>query len=244
MADENTQMDGAMGIHMDEPRLAAEFDRLGLESGVIAALGPAIDQARLVTYPPGSTLYNEDTEIEALYVVRQGMIKLLTYVGDGCARIVRLHNRPSIIGLNGLLGESHDHTAIAVDEVQVYQLPLVLLMSLREDDPVAYSHLIEQWNQYLNAADTWITEFSSGPIRGRVARLLRFLADFDPDTGSEEVTLLTGVEMAEILGVTPESISRVIAEFKRSAILQPLDSKGQAERYLCNLEALEQESHN
>lgn len=244
MIDENTPMDGAANTGTAEPQLAAEAVRLGLESGVITALEPAIDQARLVRYPPGSTLYNEGAEIEALYVIRRGMIKLLRYVGDGSARIVRLHNRASIIGLNGLLGETHDHTAIAVDEVQVYQLPMVLLMSLRDDDPAAYSCLIEQWGRYLNSADTWISEFSSGPIRSRVARFLRFLVDFDSDTGTEELTLLTGVEMAEVLGVTPESVSRVIADFKRSDILKQLEGAGQMERYRCNLEALEHESHN
>jgi CRP-like cAMP-binding protein len=243
MIDKNTHTDGAAITGTAEPQLAAEAARLGLEPGVTAALGPAIDQARLVSYPPGSTLYNEGTGIEALYVVRRGIIKLLRYVGDGSARIVRLHNRASIIGLNGLLGEAHDHTAIAVDEVQVYQLPLVLLMPLRDNDPAAYSCLIEQWGHYLNSADTWISEFSSGPIRSRVARLLRFLVEFDSETGSEELKLLTGVEMAEVLGVTPESVSRVIADFKRCEILRPLEGAGQMEHYRCNLEALEHESH-
>jgi CRP-like cAMP-binding protein len=223
-------------------QLVAEAEWLGLESGVITALASAIDHARLVGYPAGSTLYNEGTEIEALYIIRQGMVKLLSYLGDGHARIVRLHNRPSIIGLNGLLGEPHEHTAIAVDEVQVYQLPMIILASLRDDDPNAFSCLTGQWSQYLNAADTWITEFSSGPIRGRVARLIRFLAGFETDTAPGVVTLLTGKEMAEVLGVTPESISRVIADYKRKGILQPLQGAESSECYSCDLRALEKES--
>lgn len=222
------------------PGLADDLAQLGLSSGVIEALAPAMESTRLVVYEPGVTLYNEDAEIEALYVIRRGKVKLLSYLGDGRARIVRLHSRAAIIGLNGLLGQRHEHTAIAVDEVEVYQMPLDLLKPIREEDPAAYSHLLEQWNQYLSCADTWITDFSTGPIRGRVARLIRFLADLDDRTGPREVTLLTGEEMSEVLGVTPESVSRVIAEFKRRDILTAV---ADGERYLCDLEALGEESH-
>jgi CRP/FNR family transcriptional regulator len=121
-----------------------------------------------------------------------------------------------MIGLNGLLGEVHEHTAIAVDQVEVYQIPLNLLILLREQDPVAYSRLLEQWYSYLNTADTWITAFSTGPIRGRVARLLQFLVDLDEDSGPGEMTLLNCEEMAEVLGVTPESVSRVLGGLQAS----------------------------
>jgi CRP-like cAMP-binding protein len=224
-------------------QLAGEIEQLGLEPGVIAALGPALASARMVTYPAGTTLYNEGAEVEALYVIRAGMVKLLSYIEDGRARIVRLHNRPAIIGLNGLLGERHEHTAVAIGDVQVYQLPLILLMSVRDEDPAAFTCLVEQWSQYLNCADTWITEFSSGPIRGRVARLLKFLAEIDSDTSPGEVTLLTGEEMGEVLGVTPESVSRVIADFKRKGILRPLNNSELLDRYRCSLKDLEQEAY-
>ena len=40
--------------------------------------------------------------------------------------------------------------------------------------------------------------------------------------------LLTTEEMSEILGVTPESVSRVVAEFKREGILQPIENNDES----------------
>jgi CRP/FNR family transcriptional regulator len=225
-------------------RIAEELADLGIEAAMFdVVLRHAPGAVRLTSYQPGESLYREGAEIGALYVVRRGRIKLLSYLPDGRARIVRLHNRGSLIGLNGLLGEVHEHTAIAVDRVEVYQMPLNLLSPLKEQDPTAYSRLLEHWYSYLNTADTWITEFSTGPIRGRVARLLLFLIDLDEESGPRELTLLSGEEMAEVLGVTPESVSRVVADFKRRGILVS-HGDGPAEHYCCDLPALSVEARD
>jgi len=224
-------------------QIAEELAALGIEAAITEVLQHAPGAVRLTTYKPGDTLYHEGAEIGALYVVRRGRIKLLSYLPDGRARIVRLHKRGSVIGLNGLLGDTHQHTAVAVDQVEVYQIPLNLLSPLKQQDPVAYSRLLEQWHSYLNTADTWITEFSTGPIRGRVARLLLFLIDLDEDSGPQELTLLSCEEMAEVMGVTPESVSRVLAEFKRSGILTA-QGDAAAERYHCDLAALSGEARD
>ncbi|MGD2073601.1 MAG: Crp/Fnr family transcriptional regulator [Gammaproteobacteria bacterium] len=230
---------------LDEPPSTTDpadgLAELGLDSTLLTLLRDSLGTARLWRYEAGDTLYHEGSDVEALYVIRRGRIKLLSYLPDGRARILRLHKRGGIIGLNGLLGEVHEHTAVAVDPLEVYRIPLGSVGPLKEHDPVAYSHLLEQWHSYLNYADTWITQFSTGPIRGRVARLLLFLADLDEDSGPGEVTLLSGEEMAEVLGVTPESVSRVLADFKRRRLLLAV-GENDTERFRVDLNALSGEA--
>lgn len=217
--------------------LAEELLALGFPRDILTALEPAIAATRLVRYAPGDIIYHQGTEVDILFVIRSGRIKLLNYLENGRSRIVRLHNRGSVIGLNGLLGEPHTHTAVATAEVVVYQVPMHLIKVITDEDPDTYSRLLEIWHEYLNMADTWITDFSTGAIRGRVARLLLFLVETDIDSGPSEVALLTVEEMAEILGVTPESVSRIMADMKRKKILQAIEGES-AERYLCNIKSL------
>jgi CRP-like cAMP-binding protein len=96
---------------------------------------------------------------------------------------------------------------------------------LRRDDPESYISLIERWHGYLKEADIWITQFSTGPIRGRVARLLSFLAGFNRESPDSRVQLLTCEEIGSVLGVTCESASRILAEFKRKRILVSSDDQ-------------------
>ena len=180
------------------------------------------------TYQPGEAIYVNGEESRSLFIIHSGLVKLLSYMPNGRSRIVRLHRRGSMIGLDGLMDEDHEHSAIAVDAVTTYQVPHGQLLGWKQDAPQLYAQLLEQWYQYLNYADTWITEFSTGSVKGRVARLIGFLADFDADTGPQVVELLTTEEMSEILGVTPESVSRVVAEFKRDGLLQAIENNAES----------------
>jgi CRP-like cAMP-binding protein len=47
--------------------------------------------------------------------------------------------------------------------------------------------------------------------------------------------------MSEILGVTPESVSRVVAEFKREGILSTIENNTES-LFSCDLDKLKQET--
>jgi CRP/FNR family transcriptional regulator, anaerobic regulatory protein len=221
--------------------LIDELISLGFSRPALDALPSAVEATRLVTYTPGQTIFYEGEEVDTLYVIRDGRIKLLNYLENGRARIVRLHNRSSILGLNGLMDEPHAHEAVAIDDVHIYQIPMQLIMVVKDKDPDTYSHLLEHLQDYLKMADTWITDFSTGAIRTRVARLLGFLVDNDVDTGPCEVTLLTVEEMADILGVTPESVSRIMADMKRKNILREISSDS-PDCFQCDIKRLRREA--
>lgn len=174
---------------------------------------------RAASYPAKETLYTEGGKVDTVYVVRRGMVKLISHLPNGRARIVRVHSTGSWLGLGGLLGRPYEHTAIAVDDVEVYRIPTSELLRVKADDPRLYCRLIEQWFDYLQEADIWIAELSTGAIKARVARLVNFLSEIEETAPRGEVKLLTCEEMAEILGATPESVSRVLAEFKREKVL-------------------------
>ena len=216
----------------DLERISAPSERL---QDVLASL---LKAARATTFAPGSVLYREGEEIESLFVLESGLVKLVRHLPNGRARIVRLHAGGALLGLNGTLESDHEHTAVAIGEVRALHLPLANVRRLRSDAPESYSRLLEAWNSYLHEADIWITQFSTGSIRARVARLITFLAmrPEDEPRSEGEVSLLTCEDMANILGVTPESVSRNVADFKRRGLLTPLE-EGE-ENYLCDLKSL------
>lgn len=183
------------------------------------SLNKLLMRASRLQHNPQQTLYHQGSRSESVYFVTSGTLKLITHLPNGRSRIVRLHRPRSVIGLNSLLGQSNDHTSVTVTKVNALRLPVSSLQRLRADDPNAYVWLVECWYDYLKEADTWITQFSTGPIRGRVARLLEFLDDFEVEAEDEQFHLLTCEEMGSILGVTTESVSRIIAHFKREHIL-------------------------
>lgn len=205
-----------------------------------AALEALLAQARDVSYAAHEALYHQGSASDTVYFTTAGFLKLIIHLPNGRARIVRLHRPGAILCLNGLFSQRTEHSAVAITAVGALCLPLGTVQRLRCDDPAAYARLLERWYCDLRDADTWIAQFSTGPIRSRVARLLSFLAKQEadaPDAANLRVRLLNCEEMGCILGVTGESVSRVLAEFKRRRILA--DHGGAANRiYAPDLERL------
>ena len=178
--------------------------------------------AKRAAYKPQDIIYLEGSTADTVYIISKGMVKLLSYLPNGRARIVRLHGPGHIVGLGGLLQPEYEHTAVATDNVEILKIPISFIKETRKQDPGFYLELSEQWHHYLREADVWITQFSTGSIRSRVARLITFLSYLEREANPGFVRLLSGEEMALVLGVTPESVSRVIADFKRQHIVQPV----------------------
>jgi CRP-like cAMP-binding protein len=184
-------------------------------------------------------IYRQGESASLVYFIRSGLVKLVSYLVNGRARIVRLHGPGSLLGVSGLIDPVCEHTAVAIDDVEVECIPIRRLARLRVENPRLYALIAESWYNDLRDADTWITQFSTGSIRARVARLVNHLSSLTGRAGQTgSVALLTCSEMAAVLGVTPESVSRVLAEFKRSDLLHGI-GQGSQECYRRDVPALE-----
>ena len=75
----------------------------------------------------------------------------------------------------------------------------------------------------------WIVALGAGTAKQRVAQLLLVLDKFFADN-NDSFILLSREDMAAMIGIAVETVSRMIAEFKRQKILYKTDEK----LYMCN----------
>ncbi|MGD8569032.1 MAG: Crp/Fnr family transcriptional regulator [Gammaproteobacteria bacterium] len=222
-------------LHEDRNKSASddELKFLGIDpiifqnDGTVDALLNSYKNAKRVAYKPQDIIYHEGANADTVNIISKGLVKLLSYLPNGRARIVRLHGPGHVIGLSSLVHPEYEHTAVATNNVELLKIPTSFIKETRSQNPLFYLELTEQWHHYLREADVWITQFSTGSIRSRVARLITFLYYLEKEINPGYVRLLSGEEMASILGVTPESVSRVIAEFKRQHIVEPVTTQSE-----------------
>jgi CRP/FNR family transcriptional regulator len=182
-------------------------------------------------------LFRQGEPVEAVFRIRSGLVKLVTYLRGGEARIVRLQRAGDWLGLAGFLDRPCGHTAVALSGVTVERFAMECLARMRHDDAEALNELLSQWHRDLAAADLWIAQFSTGSVRQRVARLIRYLAGLE-EADATRVHLPTVREIGEILGVRPESVSRVLADLKRNSVLVPAGHGRRHDTYRVNVALL------
>lgn len=185
----------------------------GLEENDFERIHEPIDQFVL---SPGATLYRSGDEGDYMYTIRSGVMKLLQYLPDGSQRIVRLVRTTDVIGLEALVSSNYQHDAIALQETEVCRFPSKVVRKLSHENPKLHQELMNRWQHALTEADAWLTELSTGSAKQRISRLLLRLVR---DTQASQCELFSREDMGAMLGITTETASRTIAEFKRQSLL-------------------------
>lgn len=171
----------------------------------------------------GSILYRAGDDGNAMFTVRSGLVKLVQYLPDGSQRIVRLLRRGDTAGLEVMLEQSYEHTAVVLRPALVCRLPRDVVKRLSVETPRLHNQLMKRWHAQVRQADEWLTALSTGSARSRVARLFLHLAEVEPACqGCPEVELFSREDLGAMLGVTTETASRVVADFKRSGLVTEL----------------------
>ncbi len=170
---------------------------------------------------PHTLLYRTGERRPCLFILREGAIKLAHYLSDGTQRIVRLAGSSDLIGLEALLGQPYRHDAVALQASSVCVLPVALVEHLSRTQPRLCKELMRRWQEALNQADYWLSQYATGTARQRVARLLLNLTT----PGVQGSVRLFGREdVAAMLGLSHETVSRVIADLRRHGILRKVKS--------------------
>ena len=185
-------------------------------------------------FPPGAVLYEAHTHKQFIYSIRRGMVKLVHIAPDGVSRIVRLLGPGTAIGLELLDGaDGYHHTAIAVNHVDICKIPVATVRQLENEHNELCMHVSKLLQDQLDLADQWIVALGTGTARQRVAQLLLVLDEFFSEENGSFI-LLNREDMAAMIGIAVETVSRMIAEFKRQKVLQQVKDN----YYQCDTEAL------
>jgi len=173
-------------------------------------------------FPPKSLLYLQNEPAKELYVIRKGIVKLEETLDDGNARIVRLLQPSDVVGVEAFIDEAlvYDQTAVVVRGAHVCKIPHSLFEKLMDENHQFYKSILEQWHRQLEAADQVILDFSTGSVHDRVAHVLLYLAKTARQRDSVEIEMLSVEDISALTGVARESISRVMAKFKRDGLLE------------------------
>ncbi len=204
----------------------------GLEESDFRHIHQPIQPIKDMALAPSDALYRMNEPGSTLFTLRSGVMKLAQYLPDGNQRIVRLLRDGDALGLETLVGPSYQHDAIALTDCEICAIPVEVINRLGREQPRLYQELMTRWQRALSEADVWLTQFSTGPARQRVARLLLHLACPAQDS---HLLLFGREDMGAMVGLTTETVSRIIAELRRQGLLR---DRG-ANLHECNREQLQ-----
>jgi len=162
--------------------------------------------------PPGASLFRAGQEAAALFTVREGLLKQEQYLPDGTLRIVSLLRQGDVAGLEALVSTEYEQTSVALQPTKVCRLPKEVILRLT---PKLHRQLMNKWHGSVQRSYECIRELSTGSARQRVARLFLTLASDE----ASDCRLFSREDVGALLGITTQTASRMVAEFKREGLI-------------------------
>ncbi len=175
-----------------------------------ALIHAPIDDLELI---PGAALYAEGTQVQGVFTLRSGMIKLVRSTLDGRQRIVRVLRSGDVIGLEALATSQYNSDAVALTPATVCRIPLSVIQKLSTDSPRLLAQLMSDLN--------------FGTARQRVGNLVLKMRNHD---NSDVSMLFSREDMGAMLDLKLETVSREISRLVREGTIEPLDKQGRIYR--------------
>lgn len=168
-----------------------------------------------------ASLFSTGDPLTAVYVVRSGTFKTMTVSHDGDQKITGFYLSGDIMGLDAIDDGVYSFDAIALENTEVCVLPIHQLESMASALPALQKQLIRALSREISR-DSGLQLLGCMDAEQRVARLLLSLADRYHRLGYASDALLlhmTRDEIASYLGLSSETVSRVISRLQRKGFL-------------------------
>ncbi|WP_018248574.1 Crp/Fnr family transcriptional regulator [Orenia marismortui] len=170
------------------------------------------------THQKGEIIFFEGEVGEALFLVKSGKVKLLKMVESGEEQIINIVKRGDIFA-EVVLFDNGDYpaTAIAMEDTEIGMIKGKDIEKLMYQIPEIALKILKVMSKRLRRAQQRIRNLGLKDTTSRTASALVYLAQ-EHGIGDElqvEINLsLTQQELANIIGTSRETVSRVLNKFK------------------------------
>lgn len=176
-------------------------------------------------YPQGAVLFVEGQTPRGIFVLCKGGVKLSINSPSGRTMIVKLAEPGEVLGMSATIsGKPYEVTAETIDPCQVNFVKRDDFLRFLKDDVETCFRVAEQLGEkYYNACKEVRSLGLSHSAAEKLATLLLEWSAKNGEAAKPEPRLklrLTHEEIAQMIGTSRETVTRLFAELKKRQILQ------------------------
>ncbi|WP_152032962.1 FNR family transcription factor [Gallaecimonas mangrovi] len=171
----------------------------------------------------GDTLFEAGQGLDSLFAIRSGTIKSYTLTQEGEEQITGFHLPGDIIGFDAIGRNSHVSFAQALETAMVCEIPFDTLDRLSGTMPRLRQQIMRLMSTEIKGDQDMLLLLSKKTAEQRLASFLMNLSNrfgargFSP---KEFRLTMTRGDIGNYLGLTVETISRLLGRFQKSGFIE------------------------
>ncbi|NGZ83340.1 fumarate/nitrate reduction transcriptional regulator Fnr [Duganella aceris] len=194
---------------------------MGLDDKDMERLDQIIGRRRKVAR--GANLFRIGDTFQNLYAIRLGHFKTCQVSQDGVEQITGFQMAGELLGMDAISTDLHHCTAVALEDSEVCEIPFSTLQQLLGDMPTLLRHFHRMMSQEITREQSVMLLLGNMQATQRFAAFLVNLSSRYEARGYSPNTFqlrMSREEIGNYLGLTIESISRLLSRFKKEALLR------------------------
>jgi len=166
-----------------------------------------------------TALYRMNDPFVNLYAIRIGHFKTYQVNTSGVHHISGFRMTGELLGMEAISSERHQCDAVALEDSEVCEIPFSQLETLLAHEPTMLHHFHRMMSQQIAEDHTALLQLGNLRAEQRFAAFLLNLSTRYKDRGYSATSFqlrMSREEIASFLGLTNETISRLLSQFKKS----------------------------
>ncbi|EMI5489379.1 FNR family transcription factor [Providencia stuartii] len=170
----------------------------------------------------GQALFKAGDELRSLYAIRSGTIKSYTITEEGDEQITGFHLAGDLVGFDAIIHTQHPSFAQALETSMVCEIPFETLDDLSGKMPNLRQQIMRLMSGEIKGDQEMILLLSKKNAEERLAAFILNLSHRFAERGfspREFRLTMTRGDIGNYLGLTVETISRLLGRFQKSGML-------------------------
>ncbi len=194
---------------------------MGLDEADMGRLDQIIGRRRKV--PRDGTLYRVGDTFVNLYAIRLGHFKTFQINPDGDQQVTGFQMAGELLGMDAISTDRHHCNAVALEDSEVCEIPFARLETLFGEIPTLLRHFHRMMSQEITREQSVMLLLGNMRAEQRFAAFLVNLSSRYAARGYSPSSFqlrMSREEIGNYLGLTIESISRLLSKFKKRGLLK------------------------
>ena len=171
-------------------------------------------------YPRNTTIVEEGLPGDYMYIIREGRVKVTKLSEDGREKILEFLDAGSFVGEMALLERAPRSASVkTLAPVRMLALSRNDFLSLIRRSPDLGLAVIEVLCSRLRTQNDQSSALSFQRVKDRTKGLLQRLAKNEHADGTRSTPTLTHQQIADMIGTSRETVTRVVKELKQDGWL-------------------------
>ncbi len=174
---------------------------------------------------PGDVIYNEGDDCDAIYMISNGLVGVRKVDENGNSILLRLEHPGTVIGFRAAIAHTpYTTSAEALAPAGLCVISASVFRRLLDDHPELLQRLFIQSAHDMQVAENSLLSNTTCSVRARIMQLFETLQDrysCGMHDGAIVIDLpLSRQDLAALMGIRPESLSRVIRSLEEEGIVR------------------------